>query len=196
MIHSRLDDLVAVGRLTGYTVEEDTGYLEARVPTLTYRMYADGAASNLNLLAFAVAVAELGAEMRLSRVRGNVVHAGLIQRSNQLCLTAAFASERTLDQAVEVVRNRFVAAPTAAPGSWRYPDVRVVCARPIDTSEVFAHHWAADEARAVALTLEAEAPVPGARTVQIRVLRSWVSFLQRRPATVRGEEMALAFSPW
>ena len=86
MIHSRLDHLVAVGRLTGYTVEEDTDYLEARVPTLTYRMYADGAASNLNLVAFAAAVAELGAVMRLSRVRGNVAYAGLIQRSNQLFL--------------------------------------------------------------------------------------------------------------
>lgn len=196
MIHSRLDELVSVGRLTGYTVEEDTGYLDARVPTLTYRMYADGAASNLNLGAFSAAVADLGAEVRLSHVRGNVAYAGVIQRSNQVCLTAEFASERALDKAVEVVRNRFVAAPSAAPGSWRYPDVRVACAEPIETSEVFAHQWVTREAGAVALTLESEPPAPGARSVRVRVLRSWVSFLQRRPETVRGEEMALAFSPW
>ena len=196
MIDAHLDDLVATGRLTGYTVEEDTGYLEARVPTLTYRMYAGGATSNRNLDAFAVEVADLGAALRLSRVRGNVAHAGLIQRSNQICVTAEFASERALEQAVAVICNRFVAAPAAAPGSWRYPDVRVAGAESIATCEVFAHRWPTGGARAVALTLEPEPPAAGARTVQVRVLTSWVAFLGRRGEAVRGEESALAFSPW
>ena len=196
MIPLHLDDLVARGRLTGYTVEEDTAYLEARVPTLTYRMYAGGAAARLNLGAFSAAVADLGAVIRLSRVRGNVAYAGLIQRSSQVCLTAEFASERTLDEAVEVVRSRFVAAPSAAPGSWRYPDVRVAGAAPVDTCAVFAHRWAAGRAKAVALTLEPEPPAPRARTVQVRVLKNWVDFLQRRHETVSGELRALAFSPW
>jgi len=33
-----LDRLVAGGRISGYTVEADTSYLDADRPTLTYRM--------------------------------------------------------------------------------------------------------------------------------------------------------------
>jgi hypothetical protein len=179
VILATLDRLVVTGRLTGYTVEEDTGYLESTIPTLTYRMYADGEASQLNLGAFAAAMAELGPRMRLSRVRGNLGDEGTIRRSNQLCLTAEFESEGALEKAVDVVHRRFVAAPAAAPGSWRFPDVRVVGGDPANTSSVFAHHWSSAGASAVALTLGAKPPAEGARTIGVRVLCNWVSFLQR-----------------
>lgn len=178
MIQEDLDRLVAVGRLTGYTIEEDSAYLEAKIPTLTYRMYVDGAASQQNLGAFAAAMAELGAAMRLSRVRGNLGQAGSIRRSRQLCLTAQLGSTTAMDDAIEVVHRRFIAAPAAAPGSWRYPDLRVVGAEPQVLSVAFAHCWKADDATAVALTLDSEPPVFGAQTVRVSVLKNWVEFLQ------------------
>ncbi len=177
MIQQSLDDLVAAGQITGYTLEEDTAYLEARVPTLTYRMYADGAASHLNLGAFAAAMAELGAAMRLSRVRGNLGVSGAIRRSKQLCLIAEFASTSALDDAVQVVYGRFIAAPAAAPGSWRYPDVRVVGTEPVGLSAAYAHHWKTDRGSVVALTLDPEPPLAGGRTVPVGILRNWVAFL-------------------
>src|SRR5258708_8256603 len=92
MIASELDRLVLSGRVTGYTVEEDTGYIGARVPTLTYRMYIDGPESHLNLGAFAAAMADLGTTMRLTRVQGAVAYRGAIGRSRQLCLPVEFAA--------------------------------------------------------------------------------------------------------
>ena len=192
MILAQLDALVANGRVTGYTIEEDTRYLEARVPTLTYRMYVGDAESHLNLGAFAAAMSELGPIMRLSRVRGNLGDAGLIRRSKQLCLTAEFENDRALDDALRVVYGRFIAAPAAAPGSWRYPDVRISGAAPVETSGVFAHHWKNDHA--VVLTLEPDPPANGASTHPVRVLRSWVSFLKRNSTVVTTEARSLAFS--
>src|SRR5258708_26146836 len=117
MIASELDRLVLSGRVTGYTVEEDTGYIGARVPTLTYRMYIDGPESHLNLGAFAAAMADLGTTMRLSRVQGAVAYQGSIWRSRQLCLTAEFAGEGALGDALDIIHDRFVAAPGAPPES-------------------------------------------------------------------------------
>src|SRR4029077_10574137 len=130
MILAELDGLVSSGRITGYTVEEDPSYLCAHVPTLTYRMYMDGPTSHLNLGAFASAMGELAMTMKLSRVHGTVAHGSALVRSRQLCLTAEFAGEREIGAAMAVVHARFVAAPTAAPGSWRFPDVRVTGALP------------------------------------------------------------------
>jgi hypothetical protein len=178
MIQDHLDQLLVAGRLTGYTIEEDSAYLEARIPTLTYRMYVDGAASHQNLGAFAAAMAELGAVMRLSRVRGNLGECGAIRRSRQLCLTAEFGSKQALNVAVQTVHRRFIAAPAAAPGSWHYPDVRVVAAEPQAMAHAFAHCWKADSATAVALTLDSEPPIYGAQTVGVRVLCNWITFLQ------------------
>ncbi|GAC1662200.1 MAG: hypothetical protein PVS2B1_20760 [Candidatus Dormibacteraceae bacterium] len=194
MILPHLDALVISGRITGYTIEEDTSYLVARVPTLTYRMYADGAESHLNLGAFAAAMAELATVMRLSRVRGTVAEAGMLRRSKQLCLTAEFASERVIGEALDVIYRRFISAPAAAPGSWRYPDVRITGAEPQDAPVVFAHQWKREREDAVVLTLEPEAPGPGARTVRVRVLKSWVSFLGIKGEPLRGTRRSLAFS--
>src|SRR5260370_35186541 len=91
MIASELDRLVLSGRVTGYTVEEDTGYIGARVPTLTYRMYIDGPESHLNLGAFAAAIADLGTTMRLTRFQGAVADREAICTSMQLCLTVELA---------------------------------------------------------------------------------------------------------
>ena len=134
MILAALDRLVRSGRVTGYTVEEDSSYLGAHVPTLTYRMYMDGPTSHLNLGAFASAMGELATTMKLSRVHGTVARGGALVRSRQLCLTAEFAGAREIGAAMAVVHARFVAAPTAAPGSWRFPDVRVTGALPTATA--------------------------------------------------------------
>ena len=181
MILPQLDQLVVAGRVTGYTVEEDTGYIGALVPTLTYRMYMDGPESHLNLGAFAAAMADLGTTMRLSRVQGTVAYHGAIWRSRQLCLTVEFGGAGALGTALDIVHERFVAAPEAAPGSWRFPDVRVTGAQPPSTAAAFAHQWRHGGARAVVLTLEEDAPAHGASTAPVQVLRSWVSYLKGSP---------------
>ena len=177
MIRAQLDDLVSSGRITGYTMEEDPGYLRAQVPTLTYRMYMDGPTSHLNLGAFAAAMGELAMAMKLSRVHGTVAHGGALVRSRQLCLTAEFAGEREIGAAMGVVHARFVAAPTAAPGSWRFPDVRVTGALPAATAAAFAHHWGSGRTTAVALTLDPQPPMKGATPDPVQVLPSWVDYL-------------------
>jgi hypothetical protein len=177
VILTELDRLVAARRITGYTIEEDIRYLEASAPTLTYRMYADGAESHRNLGEFAAAMAELGAAMRLSRVRGVVAAAGGVDSSRQLCLTAELASRNALVEALEVVYERFTAAPAAAPGSWRFPDVRVAGAWATNAEAVYAHRWPLDVAGAVVLTRSEQAPLAGAATHRVQVLRSWVGYL-------------------
>jgi hypothetical protein len=194
VILSHLDDLVTSGRVTGYTVEEDTSYLGAQVPTLTYRMYMDGPESHLNMGAFAAAMAELATTMRLSRVQGAVAHEGSIWRSRQLCLTSEFAGQDALDAAVDIVHDRFIAAPAAAPGSWRYPDVRVSGAEPSCTAGVFAHQWPGDCASAVVLTLEPEPPADGGRTHRVHVLQHWLSYLRSCPSYGADPAQSLAFS--
>ncbi len=194
MILPELDQLVVSGRVTGYTVEEDTGYIGALVPTLTYRMYMDGPESHLNLGAFAAAMADLGTTLRLSRVQGTVAYQGAIWRSRQLCLTVEFGGAGTLGAALDIVHERFVAAPEAAPGSWRFPDVRVTGAQPLSTAAAFAHHWPHGRAGAVVLTLDEDAPAYGARTAPVQVLRSWVSYLKGSPIdfAVPPRSMSLA----
>lgn len=194
MILAQLDHLLLSGRVTGYTVEDDTGYLGARVPTLTYRMYMDGAESHLNLGAFASAMADLPATMRLSRVEGAVAYEGSIWRSRQLCLTAEFASESSLGDALNIINDRFVAAPAAAPGSWRFPDVRVTGAAPRGMAGAYAHRWQSGRATAVVVTLEEEPPTDGARTATVHVLRSWVRYLMGCPIEFALVPRSLAFS--
>jgi hypothetical protein len=194
MILSELDRLVLAGHVTGYTVEEDTGYIGSRVPTLTYRMYMDGPESHLNLGAFAAAMADLGTTMRLSRVQGAVAYHGAIWRSRQLCLTVEFAGEGDLGAALDIVNDRFVAAPEAAPGSWRFPDVRVTGAEPRSTAAAFAHHWQHGRSGAVVLSLDEDPPAGGARTAPIHVLRSWVGYLEGSPIEFAITPRSLAFS--
>lgn len=194
MILSDLDRLVLTGRVTGYTVEEDTGYISARVPTLTYRMYMDGPESHLNLGAFAAAMADLGTTMRLSRVQGAVAYQGAIWRSRQLCLTAEFAGEAALGDALDIVHEHFVAAPAAAPGSWRFPDVRVTGAGPRCTAGAYAHLWHHGLASVVVLSLDEEPPADGARTAPVHVLRSWVSYLTGSQMEFAVIPRSLAFS--
>jgi hypothetical protein len=194
VILSELDQLVVSGRVTGYTVEEDTCYIGARVPTLTYRMYMDGPESHLNLGAFAAAMADLGTTMRLSRVLGAVAYQGAVWRSRQLCLTVEFAGEGALGVALDIVHDRFVAAPEAAPGSWRFPDVRVTGAQPRSTATAFAHRWPHGSDGAVVLSLDEDAPARGARTTPVHVLMSWVSYLQGNPIEFAVGPRPLALS--
>ena len=193
MIRARLDELVRSGRATGYTLEEDAGYLQAQAPTLTYRMYTRGPESHLNLGEFAAAIADLAARMRLSRLEGVVGDGGCLLRSRQLCLTAEFASESRLTRATDLVQRRFTALPGGAPGSWRLPDVRVVGGRPPGTAAAYAHCWPGEDLSAVLLTLSPAPPLPGAQTRELRILDTWRSFLGRdRPPGVRREPVAVA----
>jgi hypothetical protein len=188
MVVRILDALVAAGRVTGYTIEEDTAYLTAVRPTLTYRMYAEGPESHRNLGEFASAMSLLAVSMRLSRVSGVVAGAHGIWRSHQLCLTAELAGGRELDAALGVVARRFTAAPTAAPGSWRYPDVRVTGAgRPGATLRAFAHRYSGG---VVVLTPGGEPPVPGGRTFPVGLHASWLDLFA--PAPHRAREAAWA----
>jgi hypothetical protein len=191
---SNLEQLVLAGSVTGYTVEEDTAYIGARVPTLTYRMYMDGPESHLNLGAFAAAMADLGTTMRLSRVQGAVAYHGAIWRSRQLCLTVEFAGEGALGEALATVHDRFVAAPDAAPGSWRFPDVRVTGAEPRSTAPAFAHHWQLGRGGAVVLTLDEHPPAGGAVTAPVHVLRSWVGYLEGSAFEFAVTPFSVAFS--
>ena len=192
----RLDALVAAGRITGYTVEEDSAYLSALVPTLTYRMYSDDPESHRNLGEFATAMADLGAaEMRLSRVLGAVAaESGTIRRTRQLCLRAEFADQAALELALEIVRSHFVAAPASAPGSWRYPDLRVAGAAAAGTASVNAHRWWLEGRSAVALTLDADPPLAGATSHRLWVLSSWVGYLGRGEFAPHPSPMVVACS--
>ncbi len=195
MIREHLDQLVAAGGATGYTVEEDATYLAARRPTLTYRMYSDRAASHRNLGEFAAAMADLGASMRLSRVEGVMPRLGSLGgRTSQLCLTAEFTSQVAVRAAAAVVQRRFTASCAAAPGSWRLPDVRISGAQPPGTVTAYAHQWPAGTATAVLLTLDPVAPLAGARTSRVRILRSWLEFLTRSSHPSRPRLTGLAAS--
>jgi ligand-binding sensor domain-containing protein len=190
----RLDALVAAGTVTGYTVEEDSAYLLALVPTLTYRMYTDDPESHRNLGEFAATMADLGAaEMRLSRVHGAVAAGGgSIRRTRQLCLRAEFADQAALELALEIVRCRFVAAPEAAPGSWHYPDLRVAGSAAAGTASVHAHRWWLEDRSAVALTLDANPPLAGATSHRVWVLPSWLGYLARVELTPNPSALVLA----
>ncbi|HYW24279.1 MAG TPA: hypothetical protein VE953_08935 [Terriglobales bacterium] len=83
-----LDRLVAGGRISGYTVEADTSYLDADRPTLTYRMYAGHSTSRHNLDRFCSSMAGLGAELRASRLLGTTAGAGGLLRTQQICVHA------------------------------------------------------------------------------------------------------------
>jgi hypothetical protein len=168
-----LDRLVADGRLSGYTVEADTSYLDAERPTLTYRMYAGHSTSRHNLDEFCLAMIRVGAELRTSRLVGTIAADGGLVRTDQVCVTAAFDDDRMLGLAVSQVVDRFVCGPGAVAGSWRFPDVRVSGAAPPGTIAVWAHRWAGT----VALSLSRIPPAPGGSSVGVRVLPCWSDLL-------------------
>lgn len=171
-----LDRLVADGRLSGYTVEEDTSYLEAERPTLTYRMYAGHSTSSRNLDEFCLATTRIGAELRTSRLVGTTAAPIGLVRTDQVCVTAAFDNDRMLGLAVALVENRFTCSPGAVAGSWRFPDVRISGSAPPATIAVWAQRWAA----AVALAPSSVPPAPEGRYVGVRVLACWTDLLTRR----------------
>lgn len=171
-----LDRLVADGRLSGYTVEEDTSYLEAERPTLTYRMYDGHSTSRRNLDEFCLVMAHIGADLRTSRLVGTMAAPGGLVRTDQICVTAAFDDDQMLGLAVGLVEDRFTCGPGAVAGSWRFPDVRISRAAPPGTIAVWAHRWTA----AVALALSSTPPAPASRCVGVRVLACWTDLLTRR----------------
>jgi hypothetical protein len=185
MTPAALDRLVLAGLLTGYTIEEDVRHLEAAGPTLTYRMYAEGAASHLNVGAFASAMARLGAGLRMHRVVGTLgvrdAQGRHLHRSRQLCVEARFESAATVEHALGVVRSRFLARTRGAvAGSWFLPDARItgVSTPPDGAVEVVAHSWPAERGTAVCLSLSPEPPLPAADTHRIAALGDWLAVLE------------------
>jgi hypothetical protein len=177
VIRPTLDRLVAAGRLSGYTLEDDSSYLDERRPTLTYRMYSEGAESLRNLGEFVAALADLGVQPRLSRVTGTVAGAaGGLRRTRQLCVTGTFRRDREVEEALALIQRRFTAGARAAvPGSWRYPDVRVTGSARAGTIGAWAHRWL--EAGAVVLSLSPAGPAPGGTVSRVRVLERWLDLL-------------------
>jgi hypothetical protein len=170
-----LDRLVAAGRISGYTIEADTSYLDADRPTLTYRMYAGHSTSQHNLDQFSSTMAGLGAELRASRLLGTTASADGLLRTRQICVCAVFADDRALGRATALVKDRFTCGPEAVPGSWRFPDVRITGGEAIGTIPVWAHRWGA----AVTLSLSPMSPAPGGVCAGVRVLARWTDLLTR-----------------
>ena len=174
-----LDRLVAGGQLSGYTIEADPSYLAARRPTLTYRMYVRSARSRRNLAEFRRAMAGLGAELRTWPLVGTVAAPGGLVRTDQVCVSATFADDASLRRGVSLVERRFTrGGEEAAPGSWRFPDVRVSGGAPPGTIAAWAHRWGP----AVALTLSPDPPTPGAVVAGVRVLERWAELLALSPS--------------
>jgi hypothetical protein len=114
-----LDELVRRRAISGYTVERDAGYLEARHPTLTYRMYRDreGVRHARRLVAEMKAI---GAGVTVAATAGNV--RSHILRNAHITVTARFERERDLARALAVVRERYHAVgrdPVPAAGGCR-----------------------------------------------------------------------------
>jgi hypothetical protein len=177
-----LDRLVARGRISGYTVEADTSYLDADRPTLTYRMYAGHSTSQHNLDQFCSTMTCLGAELRASRLLGTTSGAGGLQRTQQVCVFAVFADDCALGRATALVKNRFTCGPDAVPGSWRFPDVRITGGEATGTIPVWAHRWGA----VVTLSFSSMSPVPGGVRAGVRVLACWTDLLTRSPVARSG----------
>ena len=183
-----LDRLVACGRIPGYTLEADTSYLDADRPTLTYRMYAGHTTSRHNLDQFCSLMADLGAELRASRLLGTTAGAGGLLRTQQVCVCAVFADEHMLGRATALVKDRFTCGPEAVPGSWRFPDVRITGGGSTDTIPVWAHRWGA----AVTLSLSPTSPARGGVCAGVRVLACWTDLLTRgvSPSPARPADRA------
>jgi hypothetical protein len=172
------DRLLREGAITGYTIEQDAGYLRPSAPTLTYRMYRHGAgAANAGRLG--IDMLGLGAEVRWMRAAGNLQDGSRIQRSAQVTVIASFPSQDALDDALLLVRTRYHAGGTdPVPGSWRWPDVRVTgCRPPMGMAAVVAQWGATSEGTAVALTLAGRRLLPHLDVAPVLVLDEWLDLL-------------------
>ncbi len=188
-IGTELDRLVLAGRISGHTFEEDASYVHAVRPTLTYRMYTDDPIARHNLGEFVASVAAIGGVARVTRLEGTVAQEGRLRRTRQVCVAAGFDRFDDLEQVMLLVRSRFTASGAdSAPGSWRYPDVRVTGTElpPAGSIQAFAHCWPARHATAVVVTLEPSAPLPGAQSRPVHVLESWSGLLGGRVPSEPG----------
>lgn len=174
-----LDDLVRRRAISGYTVERDAGYLDARRPTLTYRMYRDRRGAQ-HARRFIADMAALGALVTLTGTRGNLRGAGDVQRTAQMTVTARFDGEQALAGALALVRERYHArGRDPVPGSWWLPDVRIAGCGPLQgTMPALAQSVSLPRGTAVALTLSTRRLVPGARVGRVRVLGEWAELLR------------------
>lgn len=123
----RLDRLVARGAISGYTRERSVAYLEGRLPTLTYSMYAFGADSLANRAFFNADMLRIGGRVRDFPQIGHVAAEGGVWRTEQVRIVVEFEQAGDLAKAVRVVQRDYVAGAgrSAICGSWMFPDVRI-----------------------------------------------------------------------
>ncbi|MGH7919590.1 MAG: hypothetical protein ACREQM_06560 [Candidatus Dormibacteraceae bacterium] len=172
------DALCHERRITGYTVERCAGYLRARRPTLTYRMYRDPDGRR-HATRFAIDMTRLGARTATAPAAGNLRLEDGIQRTAQVTVTAWFQDLRTLTRALGLIRRRYHAGGTRpVAGSWWLPDVRLSgCGELPGTIPAIAQSLGARQGVAVALTADGDLMVPGARLDRVRVLGEWAELL-------------------
>jgi hypothetical protein len=175
------DRLLRDGAISGYTIEQDAGYLRPAAPTLTYRMYQDGPGA-ANAGRFGIDMLALGADVRWMLAAGNLPEGPLIRRSAQVTVIASFPSGDLLEEALALVRTRYHAAGAdPVPGSWRWPDVRVTgCCSPGGMAPAVAQSGPTGEGTAVALTLAGRRLLPGLDVAPVFVLCEWVELLTGR----------------
>lgn len=175
------DRLLRDGTISGYTIEQDAGYLHPVAPTLTYRMYQDGAGA-ANAGSFGIDMLALGADVRWMLAAGNLQDGALIRRSAQVTVIASFPSGEALERALLLVRTRYHAGGVdPVPGSWRWPDVRVTgCRAPAGMAPAVAQSGQTGEGTAVALTLPGQRLLPGLDLAPVLVLDEWVELLTGR----------------
>lgn len=172
------DVLCRCRRITGYTVEPEAGYLRARRPTLTYRMYRDPAGLG-HARRFAADMARLGARLEAWPATGNLQVAGEIHRTRQVTVRATFAHHRSLARALSLVRRRYHAAGLRpVPGSWVIPDLRLTGCGPLPgTMAAFAQALRTPRGVAVTLTTEPILSLRGLHTYPVQVLDDWSALL-------------------
>ena len=187
------DHLTRIGAITGYTVEPPPLYLSSNVPTLTYSMYAGDELSRHNLRAFIKDLTGLKPSLALRPIQGNVRRDdGTIERTAQIRLAARFRSVEQLEEALLLVRRRYLAAHGVASraGSWHIPDVRITGTQPapLRTIAALAHMLPVEGGAVVTLSLAADPPASGMRSFPVFLLDRWQSYLD-------GKQAAGAWSP-
>ena len=177
-----LDGLIDQGSITGYTVEPPPLYLESLTPTMTYSMYAGDELSRRNIKAVLEELSELGAELIVRPVQGNVrLEDGRIERTKQTRIAAGFDDRGHLEQALQRIRRRYIAGSGSSwqPASWLYPDVRVtgIGRAPLGTVAAVAHTMPVSAGSVVILSLSQRPPLDGMRSYRVFLLDRWASYL-------------------
>jgi hypothetical protein len=146
-------------------------------------MYAGDRLSHNNLQAFLTDLAALEPALTLRPIRGNVRRDdGTIERTAQIRVAARFRGADQLEDALRLVRRRYLAASglPSRPGSWHIPDVRITGLRrgPDGTIAAIAHMLPFEGGGVVTLSLTSSPPLTGMRSYPVFLLDRWQHYLQ------------------